>query len=81
VNATALSSYADLVALWVLCGLIWAGFYIACGKKLASHLQKAHRRRVLILTALATVIMGPFSIAAALLEMCRKKTWYGWTLW
>jgi MFS family permease len=73
--------YISLIAAWFLFGLLGAGFYVAYGKRVTGRLERSRRHKVLIFTAMVAVVFGPLSIAAAALEMCKKRTWYGWTLW
>jgi nitric oxide reductase large subunit len=71
----------DLIVVWILCGLLGAGFYVAAGKELTKRRDKSDRRILLVGMFFVALVLGPLGIAASFLDMWRKKTWYGWTLW
>ncbi len=77
--------YTNVAAIWLLCGLLGAGFYVAFAKDIKKHLgrtvSRRRHRQLAILMLIMGIIFGPLGIAAALFEMARKKTWYGWALW
>ena len=76
--------YTDLAAIWFLCGLLGAGFYMAYGKEAMKGMKgigKNRRRKVLTGMFLTALVLGPLSIAASFVDMLRRKHWYGWTLW
>ena len=76
--------YGDLFAIWFLCGLLGAGFYMAYGKGTMEGMKgisEKRRRKVLTAMFLTALVLGPMSVAASFVDMLRRKTWYGWTLW
>ena len=74
-------SYFDLIAIWILLGLLAAGFYVACARAMTKHLRENHRRRVFVVAFIFGVAMGPLGLIAVTGDMLRRKVWYGWTLW
>ena len=73
--------YGDLAVIWLLCGLLGAGFYVAVGKEMTIGLSRRRRRNVSAALFVFAVLFGPLAIAASLVEMCRMRKWYDWSLW
>ena len=76
-------SYSDLIAIWILSGTLGAGFYVAYAKEVADRkgLSRRQRRKFLTWMLVVSTVLGPLGLIVSIVEMCRRKTWYGWALW
>jgi nitric oxide reductase large subunit len=74
--------YFDLIAIWVLCGFLAAGFYNAYFQKEGRFRRKKNLVRALIFAIIWCVLFAPFTVLWVIYFTCIKRGWpYGWTLW
>jgi len=73
--------YIDLIALWILVGLLGAGFFNAYAQKETGFRRKKNLIFTLVLAVIWCVLGGPITLLSVIYLAWTKGGWpYGWTL-